>query len=107
MPFTFAGQYGPDAVVTLSGAPQPNAEVTVLNADGSTLATVYTDRTKGTTAANPVVSDSAGNLRFFANPGQYVLSVTIGAASKTFNIVVPLDPAELGTDLTTIDGGAP
>lgn len=107
MAYTYAGQFGPDAIVTISGAPQPAAEVTVYNSDGITAATLYTDRTKATTAANPVVTDSAGNLLFYAEPGRYVLSVAVAVTVRQFNITVSPDPAELSTDLLTVDGGAP
>lgn len=95
MAYTFAGQFGPEAIVTLSGAPQPLAEVTVYEADGSTLATLYTDRSKGDTAGNPVVTDALGNLQFYAEPSRYVLSVVVGTTTRTFNVHVDPDPADI------------
>lgn len=105
MAYTLAGQYGPDTVVSLTGAPQPSAEVTVYNSDGTTLATLYTDRSKNTTAANPVVTDTAGNLQFFAAPDRYVLSVTVASVTRTFNVHVLPDPADIEPIVGAIDGG--
>lgn len=56
----------------------------------TTLATLYTSRTKATAAANPFVTDSAGNGVFFADPGEYDLSV----GSSTIAVTVPVDPFE-------------
>jgi hypothetical protein len=105
--YTYAGQYGPDVVVNSAGAPQVEAQVTVYLTDGTTKATLYTDRTKVTTTANPVVTDALGNLTFWAEPGRYVLAVLVGTTTRTFNVSVLPDPAELSTDLLTVDGGAP
>jgi hypothetical protein len=105
MAYTLAGQYGPDTVVSLTGAPQPGAEVTVYTSDGSTLAVLYTDRSKNTTAGNPVVTDSNGNLVFYTDPGLYVLSVTVASVTRTFNVHVSPDPADIEPIIGTIDGG--
>jgi len=70
MPYLFAGQYGPAALLDTNGLPQPNLTVTVYLADGITKATLWTDRTKATTAANPTVTDTYGNLVFYADPAE-------------------------------------
>lgn len=107
MTYTYAGKFGPEAIITLAGAPQPTVQVDVYNSDGTTRAALYTDRTRGGSAANPVVTDALGNLTFYADPGRYVLNVTVGTTVRNFQINVAPDPDELSTDLTTVDGGAP
>jgi hypothetical protein len=53
-----------------------------------TTATLYTDQTKGTVAANPVSTDSYGNLSFYAVPGIYVLSFSVGGIPSTKTVPV-------------------
>lgn len=87
---TFAGQYGPEPVFDSAGKLLKNASVSVFNTGTTTLATLYTDRTRSTPAANPTTSDAVGNLTFFAAPGDY--SVVVNEATLTLQ--VPLDPAD-------------
>jgi hypothetical protein len=87
---TFAGQYGPEALISVtSGAPLIGQSVTV-NVAGGGAATIYTSRTKGATATNPVVADSYGNLTFWADPGRYDLVF----AGRTITVEVVPDYAE-------------
>lgn len=88
----FAGQFL-DALLATPIALLPAQAVTVKKLD-ATNATLYTSRTKATTAANPATTDSSGNLSFFADPGQYNLSVTIGSTTTTTLVTVPVDPSE-------------
>jgi hypothetical protein len=78
MTFPSAGLYGPEAVLTTTGAPAPGASVTVYNHGTVVAANLYTDQTKGAAATNPVLTDSFGNLVFYAVPGVYDLSFTVG-----------------------------
>jgi hypothetical protein len=84
----FAGRYGPDAILSAAGVPVVSTPVTIYQSDGTTLATLYTDNTKATTGPNPVNTDSFGNLAFYANPGIYVLSFTVGGVGSTKTVMV-------------------
>lgn len=71
-----------------------DATVTVYESDGTTEATLYTDRDK-TAGTNPVSPDSGGNLEFFADPGTYVIEIKVGSTTlRTDTVVVPVDPAD-------------
>lgn len=101
MAFANAGRYGPENVVSFTtGIPISGASATVYDVGTTTKATLYTDRTKATTAANPVLADSYGNLTFFADPGQYDLLIN----GRTLQITVPVDPIEVDSESTV--GGA-
>lgn len=95
---TYAGQWGPEAIINSAGRAQPSAAVTLYESDGTTLATRYTSRTKAATASNPWTADARGNVSFFADPAAYVLSVNIDGAVTTLPITVDMDPAEAATD---------
>lgn len=71
---TAVGQYGDEALLSAAGTLLASTAVTVLNPDNSH-ATLYTDLTGTVTAANPVNTDTKGNLLFFAVPGPYQLSI--------------------------------
>ena len=85
---TYAGLFGPDAILSASGVPVPDTPVTVYQSDGTTSATLYTDETKTTTTANPVFTDAYGNLTFYVDPGLYVLSFTVGGVATTKQVMV-------------------
>ena len=88
MAFPLAGLYGPQTVLGQNGTPFVNGSVQVYEADGSTAATLYTDQTMGTGAANPVTTDNFGNLSFYAQPGIYVLATTISSVTTTLAVQV-------------------
>lgn len=97
MAFTNAGRYGPEPVLDqVTGFPIYNCVVTVYLRGTTTLATLYTDRTKTTTVANPTAASSIGNLNFFANPGEYDLLIN----GATIPISVFVDPQEEDADTT-------
>lgn len=111
--FSFAGQYGPedlraqDAGSKLLVVP---VSATVYLPGTTTLAVLYTDRTKTVVAANPVANsatrntaglDVGGNLLFFADPGRY--DVLFGGI--TYTVSVYPDVADLVALLTA--AGAP
>ena len=106
MGYVYAGQYGPEALISAAGLPQAALTVTVYKADGVTLATLYTDRTKTTTAANPVSTDTNGNLTFFADPGRYVAKAVMGGINRTYDLVLYPDPETLGQRINVLDFGA-
>lgn len=83
-----------------SGRPAAGATVTVYQHGTTTPATLYTDRTKATTATNPVTTDASGNLVFWADPGLY--DVTAASGGTVVVAVVP-DPADLGTGASVSD----
>lgn len=84
---TFAGLYF-SAILTSNGVPAVSTSVTVYESDDSTAATLYTDQTKASTTANPVSTDSLGNLLFYADPGLYDLSFSIGGVPTTLTVMV-------------------
>ena len=94
MAYTYAGRYGPEQVIDSRGIPQTNKTVYVYAVGTTTLATLYTDRTKGTTTSNPTTTSALGNLTFFADPGSYDIMVN----GTRLTIAVPVDPAESEAD---------
>lgn len=96
MTATYAGRYDEPLLKYVGRGrlvPAVDAEVTVYESDGVTLATLYTDRTKATTGTNPIGPDENGNLEFFADPGTYVLSVVEDeVVQRTDTVVVSPDP---------------
>lgn len=91
MSYTYAGTYGPTSFIDTGGRPLVEIPITVLLHGTSTLASLYTDRTKATLAANPASTDEFGNLTFFADPGEYDIS---GNGQVLSGIILPVDPAE-------------
>ena len=89
MSFVYAGQWGPDSLTTPGGFPLDNFTVTI-NVHGGGLATLYTDRTKATGAANPTTTDAKGNLVFYADPGDY----DIVGNGATLQVSIGTDPSE-------------
>jgi len=69
---SFRSQYDSPAI-DLAGDALENIEVTVYESDGTTLATIYSNRTGGGTLANPITTGSTGLVQFWANPGTYVV----------------------------------
>ena len=88
MAFALAGLYGPEAILGVTGTPATSTPVTVYIHGTTTVASLYTDQTKGTAAANPVDTDSYGNLVFYAVPGLYDLSFTVGGVATTKTVLV-------------------
>lgn len=84
---TYAGQFY-DTILAANTMPVVNTAVTVYQSDGSTVATLYTDQTRGTGLSNPVSTDSFGNLGFYTNPGIYVLSLTVAGSPSTKTVEV-------------------
>lgn len=93
----FAGLYADAFVNTLSGVPLRLTQATVYQSDGVTVATLYTDRTKATTAPNPITTDNYGNGSFYADPGIYIVS----CLGVTIAVEVTQDQAE-----TSVNGTA-
>lgn len=97
MAYRFAGQWSDSMENTLSGVPYRSTQFTVFQSDGVTAATLYTDRTKALTAANPATTDIYGNAVIYADPGLYVINM-LGVA---FAIEIRPDPSE-----THVNGSA-
>lgn len=91
--YNFAGQWGPQPITNAAGVPLKNLSVTIFEHGTDTMATLYTDRTKDSTTANPFETDSIGNLTFFVDPGQY----DIVGNEATITVPVYIDPQESGT----------
>lgn len=85
MAYRFAGHWGssPFLAVTTS-RPLAATDFTVYLTDGITLATLYADRTKALTVANPRTTNSLGNGEFYADPGDYI--VTCNGASQSVTV---------------------
>ena len=88
MAYFYAGQYGPETILDQTSKEAASASVTVYESNGSTLASLYTDQTMATASANPVTTDTLGNLAFFATPGVYILSFSIGGVATTRTVQV-------------------
>lgn len=97
MSFTFAGLYS-DAVSYANGLPAAGVTVTVNLTGTGTAASLYTDRLKSTSAANPLQTNAAGNLTFYTTPGLYDLVFPTG----TVTVNVPADASEFA-DAAAID----
>ena len=96
MPFEHAGQYGPESFLFPDGSPPGSSTATVRDSEGE-LVTLYSDRDRSDTVANPTELDELGNLTLWAEPGAYVLTIDGGHGVATFSIVVPVDPADVST----------
>lgn len=94
MAFVFAGRWGPEIFLDAAQNLMRNKPITVYNKGTLVLATLYTDRTKGATAANPFTTDGFGNGTFFADPGEYEIEY----ASQKYVISVPMDSVEAQGD---------
>ena len=68
---TYAG-FGPEGILGLDGSPLVNVEISVYEDGTNTLATLYSSSTGGA-QANPVSTDSYGNLVFWLAGGDYEL----------------------------------
>jgi len=67
-----AGYWGPEAILySTNGDPARLVPITITDDATSALATLYADRNKTTTAANPTKTDALGNLSFYTDPGFY------------------------------------
>lgn len=91
MAFTYAGRFAQVAEKS-DGTLLKNGSVSVYSPGTTTLITLYTDRTKGSTASNPVTTDAvSGMLAFYCDPGLYDLS---GPGIALSNIAVTGDVSE-------------
>jgi hypothetical protein len=100
--FVFAGQYSNYLVGqnTSTKALTFPSSCAVRLQGTTTLASLWTSRTKGTAAANPLASgvatnsvgiDTAGNVLFYVDPGRYDIFVN---GTYTYTVTVEPDPAE-------------
>jgi hypothetical protein len=91
MAYTYAGKFA-EAAFKSDGTLLKGGSVSVYSPGTTTLVTLYTDRAKGTTASNPVTTDSTdGMLVFFADPGTYDLA---GPGISLSGVPVDADAAE-------------
>ena len=94
MTFAYAGYYL-DNLSNALGISIPNLPVTVFLAGTTTHASLWTDRLKVTPAANPVSTDSLGNLAFYADPGLYDI-YTAASTTDFLRLAVVPDSGDLG-----------
>lgn len=74
--YVFAGQWGPEALINTASSVYLSTAFTVFLAGTTTPATLYADRTKGSTVSNPGrTTDAKGNASFFTDPGLYDIAV--------------------------------
>lgn len=100
--YTLAGQYGAEPLLSSAGALLASTPVSVYIHNTTTLAALYTDSSKGTSAPNPTESDSIGNLTFWAQPGLYDL---VPSGESSVSVMVPADPADPAlADATALQG---
>jgi hypothetical protein len=102
--YTLAGQYGAESLISNTGAILPSHSVTVCLHGTMTLATLYTDKTKGTGATNPCFSDAGGNLTFWSSAIGPVDITPLGQSTVT--VMVPPDPNDpvLATPIVPANG---
>lgn len=99
MPYDFAGLFS-DEVLDTNGKAARSKVVSVYEDDGTTLATLWSDRAKTVSLAQPISTSTRGNLRFYTDPGEYKLQ----AAGSTFqvDVSVPVDPTEAVSEPTGV-----
>jgi hypothetical protein len=93
-----------DIVFGPTGHPIANATVTVCAATATgtpctPLATLYTDATLTTTAANPFQADGIGNYHFYAPAGRYLVQITGPQVEETItypDVTLPADVSSSG-----------
>ncbi|WP_239405346.1 hypothetical protein [Frankia sp. Cj3] len=111
MAFQYAGRYT-EAALKTDGTLLKSGSVSVFLPGTSTLATLYTSRTKSATAANPVTTDAtSGMLTFYADPGLYDLSgpgVSVASVPVTPDAVEYAEAAGAGqaSGYATLDSGS-
>lgn len=86
----YAGLYGPVGYEYPSGQHAASVAYRVTTSEGADIV-LYTSKSKSVTKPNPSVTDEFGNISFYANPGEYEISVNDG---DPFTISVPLHPDE-------------
>jgi hypothetical protein len=84
---------------TVPETPVADQEVSVYETGTTTLATLYTDATSGTTAANPVLTDALGNVEFFSAPGLTDIAYAYG--DVTVKQTVNVSPVKAAISITT------
>jgi hypothetical protein len=93
-----------DVVFGSTGHPIAGATVTVCQAAATgtpcaPLATLYTDATLTTTAANPFQADGIGNYHFYAPAGRYLKQISGPQITGTLNypdVILPADVSSSG-----------
>lgn len=86
----FAGQWGPEGIDYPNGQHAVNTPFEVRTA-GGILVPLFSNKERSVSKPNPGLTDTLGNLYFFANPGSYNLKI---GGSFTIPISVQLHPDE-------------
>lgn len=87
----YANQWGPEGIEYPDRSHAVLIPIEVRVKLTNTLATLYADKDKLAAAANPVMTDSLGNLTFWADPGEYLLKIGIFTIPITIG-EHPLEP---------------
>lgn len=91
MAYKFAGHWGTQPFLAVTtGRPLAGTNFTVYESNGTSLANLYTTRTKSVAATNPRMTDSYGNGEFYADPGDYFILCN----GITIPVTVDADPVE-------------
>src|SRR5215213_7984520 len=97
-----AGHFNRALVNAPTNALLTSTSYNVYKSDGTTPLETYTDKTKTTTATQPLTTDSAGNANFYAEPyGGAILNV--GGQTQVIDVLP--DPADLLMNFVS-DGGS-
>lgn len=107
MAYAFAGQWGPEPFGFPGSSDEfrlyPSRNVAIRRVSDGQLATLYTDRTKVTTVANPITTDAVGNAKVVADPGWYTAHlVTVGIEGTGVEFVILVDPEETAVDADVV-----
>jgi len=95
-----------DTVITTTGRPIPGAKIYVYEADGVTLATIYSD--DGVTVINqavsPITTDSNGFFDFWTEDNSVTISYTVGGVQRKRIVDVETVGDYSFADLPTLPG---
>lgn len=89
----YCGQYGPASLTAVNAGsltPLASTTVTVYESDGSTAATLFTNRgpSRTSTGSNTLTTNLQAMFSFFADPGLYVLSFLVAGTTTTLTVEV-------------------
>lgn len=94
----YAGHFGPEGIEFPDRSHAVSMAIAVRTLGGS-LIPLYSDRHRSAIVSNPVMTDEFGNLEFYAEPGECL--ITTSAMSR--KITVPEDPLEPEGGLTSAE----
>lgn len=99
------GQWGAEAVFGSGGILATSTPVNVYQTGTTTPVSLFTDATGGTSASNPVNTNSLGDLTFFTAGGPVDLNFTVGGIPTTITVIVYPNPSDSGWVTPTLGNG--